>query len=129
LNALSAATCGAAPSFAISAQPFGKTWPAIRKDMASHSRRRDRAEPQGGRDLRDRKFADSSLEGTGFELLVRGRVKLVVGRRPAAKIFATVSSADASIEFFNSIQDYRVAVPASVELSLSSRSSLVSVGQ
>jgi hypothetical protein len=24
---------------------------------------------------------DSSLEGTGFELLVRGRVKLVVGRR------------------------------------------------
>src|SRR5215469_11837126 len=30
---------------------------------------------------RDRWFADSPLEGTGFELLVRGRVKLVVGRR------------------------------------------------
>jgi hypothetical protein len=30
---------------------------------------------------RNRKFADSLLEGTGFELLVRGRVKLVVGRR------------------------------------------------
>src|SRR5215469_18348943 len=30
---------------------------------------------------RDRWFADSLLEGTGFELLVRGRVKLVVGRR------------------------------------------------
>src|SRR6516162_5912442 len=31
--------------------------------------------------LRNRWFADSLLEGTGFELLVRGRVKLVVGRR------------------------------------------------
>ena len=29
-------------------------------------------------DRLNRKFADSSLEGTGFELLVRGRVKLVV---------------------------------------------------
>jgi len=31
--------------------------------------------------LRNRKFVDSLLEGTGFELLVRGRVTLVVGRR------------------------------------------------
>ena len=30
---------------------------------------------------RNRWFVDSPLEGTGFELLVRGRVKLVVGRR------------------------------------------------
>ena len=30
---------------------------------------------------RNRWFVDSPLEGTGFELLVRGRVRLVVGRR------------------------------------------------
>ena len=35
----------------------------------------------GAPPLRNQKFADSPAEGTGFELLVRGRVKLVVGRR------------------------------------------------
>jgi DDE domain len=35
----------------------------------------------GAPPLRNQKFADSPVEGTGFELLVRGRVKLVVGRR------------------------------------------------
>src|SRR6516162_4109884 len=34
---------------------------------------------------RNRWFVDSPLEGTGFELLVRGRVKLVVGRRRQRK--------------------------------------------
>ena len=39
----------------------------------------------GRRLERNRKFVDSPLEGTGFELLVRGRVKLVVGRRRQRK--------------------------------------------
>jgi len=35
----------------------------------------------GRRLERNRKFVDSPLEGTGFELLVRGRVKLGIGRQ------------------------------------------------
>ena len=59
--------------------------------MIRDAKRRDRSlrsgHPRGWRaspacpPLRDREFADSLLEGTGFELLVRGRVKLVVERR------------------------------------------------